>query len=160
VWGQFRPGTQVGNRSFFSQLSDGITSAFSTTGILSQTVGPTVQADETYTLTVDIGHQMNEGFHGSADLLLSDGTEVIATGSPPTPGHWAPFTATFTGSPETAGDHITIQLRATGSNGNFDNVRLMATPVTAAPEPATLGLIVLGLLGGAGAGFAGRKRRN
>jgi len=36
------------------------------------------------------------------------------------------------------------------------------TNVTAAgvPEPATLGLMVLGLLGGAGAGFAGRKHRN
>jgi hypothetical protein len=29
-----------------------------------------------------------------------------------------------------------------------------------APEPATLGLMALGLLGGAGAGFARRKRRN
>jgi hypothetical protein len=32
-----------------------------------------------------------------------------------------------------------------------------SVPATGAPEPATLGLMVLGLLG---AGFAGRKRRN
>jgi hypothetical protein len=32
--------------------------------------------------------------------------------------------------------------------------------LTAAPEPATLGLLALGLLGGAGAGFARRKRPN
>jgi hypothetical protein len=36
-----------------------------------------------------------------------------------------------------------------------DNVLLTGTPT---PEPATLGLLVLGLLGGVG--LAGRKRRN
>jgi hypothetical protein len=37
-----------------------------------------------------------------------------------------------------------------------DNISLTGVPT---PEPATLGLMVLGLLGGAGAGFARRKRQ-
>jgi hypothetical protein len=45
--------------------------------------------------------------------------------------------------------------RNIGNNGPvLDNI------VLEAPEPATLGLLALGLLGGAGAGFARRKHRN
>jgi hypothetical protein len=44
---------------------------------------------------------------------------------------------------------------ATHGSASVDDIVL-----TAAPEPATLGLLALGLLGGVGAGFAKRKRRN
>jgi len=60
----------------------------------------------------------------------------------------------------------TVQLRFTaspqnnsGTNGPvIDNVSLVQAPAVATPEPASLGLMVLGLLGGAG--FAARKRRS
>jgi hypothetical protein len=44
-----------------------------------------------------------------------------------------------------------------GSGVNAGSFTLQIGPTGAAPEPATLGLMVLGLLG---AGFAGRKRRH
>jgi hypothetical protein len=46
-----------------------------------------------------------------------------------------------------------------GSGGLTEGTYLVfhSVPATGAPEPATLGLMVLGLLG---AGFAGRRRRN
>jgi hypothetical protein len=43
-----------------------------------------------------------------------------------------------------------------GNGAVIDNILL----TSAVPEPATLGLLALGLLGGAGAGFARRKRTN
>jgi hypothetical protein len=46
-----------------------------------------------------------------------------------------------------------------GSGANADSFTLKIGGA-AVPEPATLGLLVLGLLGGAGAGFARRKRRS
>src|SRR5207245_4829356 len=48
--GQFQPGTQDGNFTFFDSLSDGITTAYSNDigGVISQTVGATVQAGVTY----------------------------------------------------------------------------------------------------------------
>jgi hypothetical protein len=51
---------------------------------------------------------------------------------------------------------VNLRFAASGPGGNggisLDNIFLAS-----APEPATLGLLALGLLG---AGFAGRKRRN
>src|SRR5437868_2658413 len=58
--GQFQPGTQAGNISFFNTLSsDGtITGAYSNSGtVISQTVGTTVQAGVVYTLLVDLGQR-------------------------------------------------------------------------------------------------------
>ena len=150
---------------------DGNTSAFTNGSTISQLVRPTVQEDVRYTLTVEIGHRNDGVLAGTADLLVSGRHSmetVDATGTDPGPGHWGTFTASFVGNSTNVGDDITIQLNrnagacvagVAGCQGNFDSVRLTATPVTAAaPEPATLGLMVLGLL--AGIGFAGRKRRN
>jgi hypothetical protein len=56
---------------------------------------------------------------------------------------------------------ITFASNQSGNIGSIlDDVFLTSSPISAVPEPATLGLLVLGLLGGAGAGFARRKRSN
>jgi hypothetical protein len=54
---------------------------------------------------------------------------------------------------------ITFASNQSGNVGSIlDDVLLTSSPISAVPEPATLGLMVLGLLGGVG--LAGRKRRN
>jgi hypothetical protein len=128
--------------------NNGKISAFANAGgTISQEVGPTVELGLIYTLTVDIGHVRDEGFGGSADLLLSGAghtSETIdATGRIPSRGNWSTFTATFVGNSSNVGDHITIQLKDSGrgNQGNFDSVTL-----TAVPEPGTLLLFGTGLL--------------
>src|ERR1017187_6125472 len=91
----------------------GPTIAFSNDGIISQTVaGATVGLGTVYTLTVDIGHRLDGGMGGSADLLIN-GTPHYATGVDLGPGLWSVFTATYTGSSADVGSSITIELRRT-----------------------------------------------
>jgi hypothetical protein len=148
VFGRFRPGTQLGNHHFFSSLpaGDGITSAYSTGGTISQTVGPVVQTGVEYIFTVDLGERHDTPFVSSADLLLSGphpSQTIDAAGTDPSKGHWSTFTATFVGNSSNVGDHITIQLKDSGrgNQGNFDSVTL-----TAVPEPGTLLLFGSGML--------------
>jgi len=155
--GQFHPST--GPHGIFATFApnDGHISAFSNGGTISQKVG-TVQAGLIYTLSLEIGHRRDEGFAGSADLLVGN-TTFMAMGTVPRPGHWSTFTARFTGTAANAGDPITIQLKAPGavpghSQGNFDSVKLTTTVI---PEPGTLGLLGTGLIGLAG--LARRKLR-
>src|SRR5579872_6478929 len=64
---QFQPGAGP----YFNSLPDGPTSAYSNGGVISQTVGDTVQAGVTYTLMVDLGYRTDAAFDGSADLLIN-----------------------------------------------------------------------------------------
>jgi hypothetical protein len=133
--GQFIPGTQVGNVSFFNTISDGITVAYSNAGTISQTVGATVQAGVAYTLQVDLGWRKDIGaFIGTADLLVN-GNQYAATGATPVQGNWSTFTATYTGLPADVGDPITIQLNSPGTQADFDNVRL-SDNLASVPAPA------------------------
>jgi hypothetical protein len=59
-------------------------------------------------------------------------------------------------------DNVVLEFAGTGTVSRtagmiVDNVLLTGTPT---PEPATLGLMALGLLGGAVAGFAKRKPKS
>lgn len=119
--GQFRPGTDAGNTTWFSSLSDGPTSAYTSIGCIEQTIGATVQVGVTYTLVVDVGWRWDAGPGGVPRLRVNDlyydgvGTRVQ--------GGWAPFTATYVGRAEDAGLPITICLNSVSFQGNFDNVR-------------------------------------
>jgi hypothetical protein len=143
--GKFRPGAP-GNTAIFNSLSDGPTSAYSNGGTISQVVGQTVQLGEVYTLLVDIGRRKGVLFAGTADLLINGSTH-IATGALPALGTFGTFTATYTGLAADVGKSITIQLKSSGVQGNFDNVRLDGVPpgITAVPEPASLTLFGGGL---------------
>ena len=145
--GLLQPGPPT-NQTLFSFVPDGITTGYDTGGtILSETVGATVVDGFIYTMTVQLGSRFDFGFGSSADVLLSglNGNVIVpAMGTPPVPGGWSEFTATFTGSVATAGDSITIQLNSSGPGiqGNFDNVHLSFVP-----EPGYMGLFGLGLAG-------------
>ena len=141
--GQFQPG----GLPYFNTLPDGPTSAYSNSGVISQTVGETVQAGVTYTLMVDLGFRADHqaAFDGSADLLIN-GIQYFAVGSTPTSGNWSTFTATYTGLSADAGDSITIELNSKGFQGNYDNVRLFDSN-NSLPEPSYAGMLVMGLAG-------------
>jgi PEP-CTERM motif len=142
--GQFQPGTHAGNFTYFNSLSHGITSAYSNSGSLSQTVGATVQAGLTYTLQVDVGDRNDLSSTASVALLIN-GNNYAAIGSL-VEGGWGTFTATYLGTAIDAGSAIAIVLTSGGGQANWDNVRL-SDSTGAVPEPATGILFGFGLAG-------------
>lgn len=125
--GQFRPGPDAGNTTYFDTLSDGPTSAYCNNGSIQQITGITVQAGLTYTLTVDVGWRKDAGPTGFPRLLVNGvyydpapGTAVF--------GGWAPFTTTYVARPQDVGASITIVLSSVSFQGNFDNVRFSDSP--------------------------------
>jgi hypothetical protein len=141
-FGQFQPGVQAGNFTYFNTVTDGITVAYSNGGTISQTVGDTVVAGTTYTLSVDVGERKDVPDPGSVFLIVGTQT-VLATGIPALPGDWSTFTASYTATALDAGAAIEVLLSSPGVQGDWDNVHLAATAV---PEPASLVLLGAGLL--------------
>jgi len=144
--GQFQPGGPAGTvpNAYYNTLDTGPTEAYTNGGTISQTVGATVQVGVVYTLLVDLGARLDEGFTGVADLLIN-GNQYFATGTPIL-GGFATFTAIYTGVAADAGDSITIELSDptfTGQ-GDFDNVRL-SNNLSSVPEPATCLTCLAGL---------------
>lgn len=145
--GQFQPGVQNGNTTYFDSLSDGITSAYTSIPGIAQTVGATVQEGVIYTLLVDVGWRKDAGITGNPRLKVNNlfydgaGTGVL--------GGWATFTTTYVGLAADVGQPITIFLDSASFQGNFDNVRLSDSTAAGpqpVPEPATLALLGGGLL--------------
>lgn len=129
--GQFRPGTDGGNTFYFDALSTGPTSAFCSNGSITQTVGISVQAGVTYTLTVDVGWRKDAAPTGLPRLVVN-GLFYNAAASQAVIGDWVPFTATYVARPEDVGAPITIYLSSVSFQGNFDNVRFSDSTTSAA----------------------------
>jgi PEP-CTERM motif len=143
--GQFRPGTDVGNTTYFNSLSDGPTSAYTTIPGIAQTVGATVQQGLLYTLLVDVGWRNDAAPFGVPRLKI-DNVFYDGVGTP-VRGGWATFTATYMGLAADVGKPITIFLDSATFQGNFDNVRLSDSSSAVVPEPSTLALFGVGFLG-------------
>jgi len=99
----------------------------------------------TYVLQVDVGKRNDLPATGTVNLLIN-GNLIGAVGAAPTSGNWSTFTAAYTGLAADVGQSITIQLAASGIQGNFDNVRL-SDDLGTVPEPATATVLALGLAG-------------
>jgi opacity protein-like surface antigen len=69
-FGQFQPGVQVSDFTFFNSVPAGITVAYSNGGTIEQTVGILAQAGLTYTLQVDVGFRKDVGDPGSVTLSV------------------------------------------------------------------------------------------
>lgn len=129
--GQFDP-----NGMYFNSMPDGPTIAYSNGGTIYQDVG-TVEAGDTYTLSVDIGERTDRPETGSADLLI-DGVTYAAVGTPAAAGGWSTYTVTYSALPNDVGASIYIQLISTGAQADFTDVQLTDPSV---PEPASAALV-------------------
>lgn len=126
---------------------------------VSQTLGDTLQASTTYTLSIDVGGRtdgLNPGTGYSISLYA--GSSQIASVTPATPptGSWMALTASYT-SPisVTPGQFLQIDIsmptNAVNQQLDFDNVTLNASPV---PEPSVWKIAgALLLVSGAFQGF-------
>jgi hypothetical protein len=157
VGGQFQPGLPV-NAAWFNYLPDGNMVGWANNGTLYQTVAPLAQLG-TYTLRVERGvrndYAASPGWIG---LNFSNtNSTAYATGTLASLGNWSTWTSTFTVGAADVGSSITIVLNGTGTQGNWDDVRLDG-PVGSGtvPEPASWALMITGF---AMIGAAARRRR-
>lgn len=144
IAGLLDPGTSSGNLTYFNYVPNGTTVAYTNGGMISQTVGATVQAGLTYTLSVDVGLR-NDSFPGTPVVSLLIGTSpagTLYTASTVTRpmGGWAVFTVSYAALASDVGKPITIQLSSATAQGDFDNVQL----ISSLPEPGTGVLAILG----------------
>lgn len=138
--GQFRPGADAGNFTYFNTLSDGPTSAYSSNGCIAQTVGVTVQPGVTYTLRADVGWRNDAGPTGLPRLIVNN-TFYDGVGTP-VHGGWATYTVTYVAQAADIGASMTICLSSVSNQGNFDNVRFddSTAPTGVGPDPSIPGL--------------------
>lgn len=123
----------------------------STATIETQNALALLEHGRNYQLVVAVGERLDSPFRGYDLALLVGGGEVASitddSGPVPTAGAFTDVTLTYDSPPNPldslVGEPVTIRLSArsiSGSQTNFDNIRLTSTP-----EPATAVLLMMGL---------------
>ena len=130
---------------FSSSVPDGSIVAYSNGGLISQTLGVSLLANTTYTLSVDIGHRLDGLVSDYAIALLAGDTVLnsLAGSNGLIPiGTFADESFSFTSGANVPSGSLSIRLSSIGTQSDFDNVRLTATSVA---EPGSLTLLAAGL---------------
>ena len=148
--GIFNPATA----HFPGEAPDGFNTAFSNGGDISQTLNSAVTENTAYTLLVEVGNRLDLPFPLYRVQLLADGVLLAEDNNSLSPGNGEFLTSTvefeaLAGNPSLGGT-LEIRLRGTGTQTNFDNVRLDATTI---PEPSALSLLAMVASGWAASRF-------
>ncbi|MCE5327767.1 MAG: PEP-CTERM sorting domain-containing protein [Planctomycetaceae bacterium] len=152
-------GLQAVYGSQYARVTTNATSTLSTWYKLQQADLATAVAGDTYTLTVSVGHIAGVAFSSWAGYnqvqLWVGGTKYYTDITDPGNGLWKEVTVSHTVSEAEAGQAIMVQLMAGNYKGQ--GARAVAFDIAPAPipEPATMGLLVLG-----GVAALLRRRRN
>jgi VCBS repeat-containing protein len=111
-----------------------------------QVLGTTLEANTSYTLTVDVGDRTDTGFSVS-ELRLGTGSTfgtnlllgTVVNNTSPESG-WETWVTTFTTGVGVVGDALRVELLSTSPQTLFDNVRLIsnAVPVIVSADSGTV----------------------
>lgn len=132
---------------FPGQAPEGQNTAYSNGPTISQILSDTLQANTNYTLLVEVGDRLDTAFPGYAVEFRAGGA-LLASESALIPPNGTFLTSQINffapaGHPN-LGQALEIRLLSSGTQTNYDNVRLEATVI---PEPVTLLLVGFGLIG-------------
>lgn len=101
----------------------------------------TAVAGTTYTLQVDVMDRTDAAMLGRVNLRVGGSTVATAPVLSAGDGTWNTHTVSWTALAGDAGKTVTVYLTSTGSQGDFDNVRMTA----AVPEAQTYAMMLAGL---------------
>ena len=143
----------------FTSVPDGLQTAYSNNGTLSQILTETFLGNTEYSLSVYVGRRADcpdlfpgysVALYADNDLLASEtflaADRLANPAAPlPNPGEFVPVTVTYT-SLVADPRHINIVLGSVAIQNNFDNVRLESRGISVVPEPSSGLLVVAGLV--------------
>jgi hypothetical protein len=135
-----------------SGIPDRVNVAFNNGGVISQTLSEILSPNTTYELETFVGYRVSAAypFPGYSIQFLAGGNLLASDNNSLNPaGFFLPSKVTYTtaSTDPNIGQFLQIKLISNGIQTNFDNVSLKATSI---PEPTTILLFGLGLIGLAG----------
>ncbi len=159
--GTFRPSTpsnNFGTLVYNVDVPDGLNVAFSNAGTILQVLSAILQANTTYTLTVDVGDRLDLSLPSHSIQILAGGNLLGSASASPINGNFATATVVHTTSLGDLEIGSALEIRLVNNGGvqiNWDNVQLDATLI---PEPSTYLLFAVGILGIIGMSYRQRKK--